>query len=71
MVASIVGIIGTAFCMFAGDKHGVDIAKTQPMKLAAAEGLQQGSNEAAFSFVPGIEVPHMLSFLRRHISHHK
>lgn len=66
MVASIVGIIGTAFCMFAGDKHGVDIAKTQPMKLAAAEGLQQGSNEAAFSFVPGVEVPHMLSFLATH-----
>ena len=66
LVASIVGLIGTLLCMFAGDKHGVDIAKHQPMKLAAAEGLMQGSNEAPFSIVPGIEVPHMLSFLATH-----
>ena len=66
VVAAVVGLIGTAGCMLAGDQHGVEIAKTQPMKLAAAEGLQQGSNAAAFSFVPGVEVPHMLSILATH-----
>lgn len=66
LVAAIVGLVGTGLCFTAGDKHGVDIAKTQPMKLAAAEGLMDGSNEAPFSFVPGIEVPHMLSILATH-----
>lgn len=66
IVAAVVGLIGTGLCFMAGDKHGVEIAKTQPMKLAAAEGLMDGSNEAPFSFVPGIEVPHMLSMLATH-----
>ena len=52
--------------MGAGDASGVDIAKTQPMKLAAAEGLEQGSNAAPFSIVPGVEIPHMLSILATH-----
>jgi len=66
LVAAIVGLVGAGLCFMAGDKHGVEIAKTQPMKLAAAEGLMDGSNEAPFSFVPGIEVPHMLSILATH-----
>lgn len=65
-VAALVGIVGTLGCMGAGDASGVDIAKTQPMKLAAAEGLQDGSNAAPFSIVPGIEIPHLLSFLATH-----
>ncbi len=65
-VAAIVGLIGSLGCMGAGDASGVDIAKHQPMKLAAAEGLQKGSCEAPFSIVPGIEIPHMLSFLATH-----
>ena len=65
-VAAIVGLIGSIGCMGAGDASGVDIAKTQPMKLAAAEGLEQGSNAAPFSIVPGVEIPHMLSILATH-----
>ena len=65
-VAAIVGLIGSLGCMGAGDASGVDIAKTQPMKLAAAEGLEQGSNAAPFSIVPGVEIPHMLSILATH-----
>lgn len=65
-VAAIVGLVGSLGCMGAGDASGVDIARTQPMKLAAAEGLQKGSCEAPFSIVPGIEIPHMLSFLATH-----
>ena len=65
-VAAIIGLIGSIGCMGAGDASGVDIAKTQPMKLAAAEGLEQGSNAAPFSIVPGVEIPHMLSILATH-----
>lgn len=65
-VAAIVGLIGSLGCMGAGDASGVDIAKTQPMKLAAAEGLMEGSDAAPFSIVPGLEIPHMLSVLATH-----
>ena len=65
-VAAIVGLVGSLGCMGAGDASGVDIAKTQPMKLAAAEGLEQGSDAAPFSIVPGVEIPHMLSILATH-----
>lgn len=36
------------------------------MKLAAAEGLEDGGTRVPFSIVPGIEVPGMLSILATH-----
>jgi cytochrome d ubiquinol oxidase subunit I len=36
------------------------------MKLAAAEGLQDGGPRAAFTIVPGIKIPGMLSILATH-----
>ena len=36
------------------------------MKLAAAEGLENGGERAPFSIVPGIEIPGMLSVLATH-----
>ena len=36
------------------------------MKLAAAEGLENGGQGAPFSIVPGVEVPHVLSLLATH-----
>ena len=36
------------------------------MKLAAAEGLRDGGRGAAFTIVPGIKVPKMLSILATH-----
>ena len=65
-VASIVGIIGTLALMFSGDNSGVNAAKYQPMKLAAAEGLEQGGKSMALSIVPGIEIPNLLSILATH-----
>ena len=65
-VASIVGIIGTLALMFSGDNSGVNAAKYQPMKLAAAEGLEQGGKGMALSIVPGIEIPNLLSILATH-----
>ena len=65
-VAAIVGIVGTFALMFSGDSSGVHVAKYQPMKLAAAEGLMDGGKRAPFSIVPGIEVPGVLSILATH-----
>lgn len=65
-VAAIVGILGTFAVMLSGDSSGVHAAKYQPMKLAAAEGLEQGGERASFSIVPGVEIPGMLSILATH-----
>lgn len=65
-IASIIGIIGTLAVMFSGDSSGIHAAKYQPMKLAAAEGLEEGGSCASFSIVPGVEIPGMLSILATH-----
>ena len=65
-VAAIVGILGTMMVMFSGDGSGVHVAKYQPMKLAAAEGLEKGGERAPFEVVPGIDVPGVLSILATH-----
>ena len=66
LVGAIVGLAGSGAVMLSGDSSGVHAAEFQPMKLAAAEGLQDGGNGAAFTVVPGIKVPHMLSLLATH-----
>ena len=65
-VAAIVGILGTMMVMFSGDGSGVHVAKYQPMKLAAAEGLEKGGERAPFEVIPGIDVPGVLSILATH-----
>ena len=65
-VAGVTGVIATLVVLGTGDQSGVTMAREQPMKLAAAEGLQQGGTKAPFSIVPGIEVPGMLSMLATH-----
>ena len=65
-VASAVGIVGTLAVMFTGDKSAIHVAEYQPMKLAAAEGLEDGGSRAPFSIVPGVEIPGMLSILATH-----
>ena len=66
LVGAIVGLVGSGAVMLSGDSSGVHAAEFQPMKLAAAEGLVDGGNGAAFTIVPGIQVPHMLSLLATH-----
>ena len=66
LVGAIVGLVGSGAVMLSGDSSGVHAAEFQPMKLAAAEGLQDGGNGAAFTIVPGIKVPKMLSILATH-----
>ena len=66
LVGSIVGIVGSVAVMISGDSSGVHAAEFQPMKLAAAEGLQDGGRRAAFTIVPGVKIPALLSFLATH-----
>lgn len=65
-VAAATGLAATVIVIGTGDASGIQMAKHQPMKLAAAEGLERGGRGAAFSIVPGIEVPGVLSLLATH-----
>ena len=66
LIGSLVGIAGSFAVMLTGDASGVHAAEFQPMKLAAAEGLQDGGRRAAFTIVPGVRIPGMLSILATH-----
>ena len=66
LVGGLVGLVGSGAVMLSGDASGVHAAEFQPMKLAAAEGLEDGGRGAAFTIVPGIKVPKMLSVLATH-----
>ncbi|MFC4063229.1 cytochrome ubiquinol oxidase subunit I [Planomonospora corallina] len=46
-----------------GDLSAKLMHEQQPMKLAAAEGLERDTAGAGFSPVPGVEIPMLLSFL--------
>ena len=66
LVGGLVGLAGSVCVMLSGDSSGVHAAEFQPMKLAAAEGLRDGGNGVAFTVIPGIQVPKMLSILATH-----
>ena len=66
LIGGLVGLLGAAAVMLSGDSSGIHAAKYQPMKLAAAEGLENGGERAPFSIVPGVEVPGVLSILATH-----
>lgn len=65
-VAGLTGLVATLIVLGTGDLSGVSMAKEQPMKLAAAEGLREGGQQAPFSIVPGVEIPGVLSILATH-----
>lgn len=46
IIASVFGIISTCFVIFTGDGSAFQVAQKQPMKLAAMEGLYDGSEGA-------------------------
>ncbi len=62
VMTAIAGVVVTA----SGDLSARLLHEQQPMKLAAAEGLRHDTAGAAFSIVPGVEVPGMLSLLTTH-----
>jgi len=75
LIASVFGLIASLFVGMTGDSSAYNVAQTQPMKLAAMEGLYDGERGAdlyAFGFLnseknnnnfKGIRIPSMLSLL--------
>jgi len=66
LVGSIFGLVACGLVMLTGDTSGVIVGKTQPMKLAAFEGLQDGSEHAPLTLVGDIKIPNMLTILATH-----
>lgn len=62
-VASITGIIATLVVMGTGDQSGITMAREQPMKLAAAEGLEQGGTGAPLALCPALKCLKPFRFL--------
>jgi cytochrome d ubiquinol oxidase subunit I len=46
VIGAVFGILASVFSVITGDSSGNDVAKTQPMKLAAMEGLYEGQEGA-------------------------
>ena len=65
-VAAVFGLAASLIVAWTGDISGVQVAKVQPMKMAAAEGLQEGGNGMPFTVVGDIKIPKMLSILATH-----
>ena len=75
LIASIFGLLSIGFVGLTGDGSAYDVAQTQPMKLAAMEGLFEGETNADLVAagiivgkgserkVIGIKIPSMLSWL--------
>jgi len=79
LVAGTFGILSSVFLVFSGDESAREVARVQPMKFAAMEGLYKGTTNApliAIGFMekptpPGlerdfafkIEIPNMLSYM--------
>ena len=65
-IGAIVGLVASIGVMITGDSSALNVARLQPMKLAAIEWLDRGGTRVPFSVVPKVEIPAMLSFLSTH-----
>lgn len=50
-IASVFGIVGSVILIWSGDGSGVQVAKVQPMKLAAMEAIYKGEKGAPLTVV--------------------
>ncbi|MBQ3700803.1 MAG: cytochrome ubiquinol oxidase subunit I [Prevotella sp.] len=62
-IASVVGLVAALGAAFTGHISGQQVAKVQPMKMAAMEALYDGGTEQGLALVPGIEMPYFLSIM--------
>lgn len=51
LLASVFGLLSILATIFTGDSSAQDVTRTQPMKLAAMEGLNQGGRGASFTLI--------------------
>lgn len=61
-LAAIFGIVGTILVIWTGHGSAQQVARVQPMKLAAMEALYDGRSNAPLEVLPGIEIPSGLSW---------
>ena len=62
-IAAVVGLVAALGAAFTGHISGQQVAKYQPMKLAAMEGLFRGGNAKGLTLVPKVEIPYALSIM--------
>ena len=62
-IAAVVGLVATLGAALTGHISGQQVAKYQPMKMAAIEGLYDGGTDQGLALVPGVEVPYALSIM--------
>lgn len=65
-VAAGVGLFAALITAFSGDKSAYQVAKYQPMKLAAMEALYEGGTHEPLTVVGSLKIPEMLSYLATH-----
>lgn len=65
-LGAVFGLIASLIVAWSGDISGVQVARNQPMKLAAMENLQDGGHGAEFTIAGDIKIPKMLSLLATH-----
>ena len=65
-VGSLFGLVAIVLALATGDRSAVEVARLQPMKLAAFEGLEKGSTHAPFTVLGPVKVPNMLTLLATH-----
>lgn len=65
-LGAVFGLIASLIVAWSGDISGVQVARNQPMKLAAMENLQDGGYGAEFTIAGDIKIPKMLSLLATH-----
>ena len=58
-VASVFGLLASAFVIFTGDEAAYTSARVQPMKLAAMEGLYKGETNAGLVMLGILDPSHM------------
>ncbi|MEG0655582.1 MAG: cytochrome ubiquinol oxidase subunit I, partial [Mucinivorans sp.] len=62
-LAAVFGLVASLCMIYTGDGSARQVAKVQPMKLAAMEGLTQGGTHVGLTLVPGVSIPSGLSLL--------
>ncbi|WP_461832343.1 cytochrome ubiquinol oxidase subunit I [Aquifex sp.] len=65
-IAVTLGMVASLLQIIAGDLHGYQVARTQPLKLAMMENKWETEEGAGLEIVPGIEIPKLLSILAYH-----
>ena len=64
-IAAIVGLIASGLAMLTGDESAYQVAKVQPMKLAAMEALYNGGEDQSLTIISAVN-PTMQQKMRLH-----